>query len=310
MSYFDFVYKESRDFGFVEAQFKSLVQPIYGDQSYALRKIGDGVDRTCRVLFENSVPVGLIVTKKAVSNEYGHLNIRNASELKTLLVADPEKNGGRGFESKLLDEAEKVARNKEASGVFVTVSEKQSETLAFFKNNGYLAIRSYHDKHSRNTAEILLHKSFKVPTPSDYVPMTLKDVYIQQINQRSKTIEGRIDSGVFANLLPGSRMRFYSNRSEVFCLITKVIKYKTFKELLEGEGFRMCIPTARSLDAAAGEYAAIPGYPEREKNFGVVALELKVEPKPLDNARTDPLPVQADLHRADPFDLPDAKRKK
>ena len=137
---FDFVYRENRDFTFVEEQFKRIVQPVYGDQSYALRKIGEGVDRTCRVLFENNKPVGLIVTKKALSNEFSHLNIKNALELKTLLVADPEQNAGKGINSKLLQEAEEVAKFKEASGIFVTVSEKQPGSLAFFKNNGYLAV--------------------------------------------------------------------------------------------------------------------------------------------------------------------------
>ena len=60
-------------------------------------------------------------------------------------------------------------------------------------------------------------------------------------------------------------MRFYSNLSEVFCLITRVARYKTFREMLEKEGYSKCIPTARSLDAAAGEYAAIPGYSDGRK---------------------------------------------
>lgn len=48
--------------------------------------------------------------------------------------------------------------------------------------------------------------------------------------------------------------------------------------MLEATGFQNCIPEARDLEAAVKVYDSIPGYNERAKQHGVLAIHL-VNPK-------------------------------
>jgi ASC-1-like (ASCH) protein len=110
-----------------------------------------------------------------------------------------------------------------------------------------------------------------------YKSLTLKKIYIQQIRGGRKTTEGRIFKGPAANLKAGGLVRFYyytNAKDDVTCRITKISRYSTFKAMLEDKGFAGCVPDAQDLTAAVKAYASIPGYPEKEKKFGVVAIDL------------------------------------
>jgi ASC-1-like (ASCH) protein len=109
--------------------------------------------------------------------------------------------------------------------------------------------------------------------------LTLKKVYIDQIRAGRKTVEGRIFERTAKNLKVGDTIRFYyytNAQDDVTCKVTKITRYHTFKELLEGKGFKNCIPEAANLNAAVSAYAVIKGYPQKEKKFGVVAIDLKL----------------------------------
>jgi ASC-1-like (ASCH) protein len=107
---------------------------------------------------------------------------------------------------------------------------------------------------------------------------TLKKIYVNMIKEGRKTIEGRINSGMFSNLREGQLVRFFYmgyDSGEVVCKITKLKIYNSFEEMLTEEGHEPCLPDAPSLDAAISTYHKIPGYTERARNSGVVAIHLK-----------------------------------
>ncbi len=123
------------------------------------------------------------------------------------------------------------------------------------------------------------------------VGLTLKKEYIEQIRDGLlladgtriyKTVEGRIHNRAFKNLREGSLIDFFymSNRKDnVVCRVTQKNIYPTFAAMLAKEGVSKCLPKLRydELAKAIKMYEAIPGYGEKSKKFGVVALQLEVK---------------------------------
>ena len=76
--------KYCKEFQHVASLFEGFITKWYGPQDKALKKIGDGRDRLCELMFEDDAPVGVIVFKKEL--QQGQL------ECKTLCLLDPEGN--------------------------------------------------------------------------------------------------------------------------------------------------------------------------------------------------------------------------
>lgn len=112
------------------------------------------------------------------------------------------------------------------------------------------------------------------------IQVTLKKIYVHQIQNGVKTVEGRINSGMFKNMKIGDKIRFFyfQNQSDdATCTITDIKKYKNFENMLNNEDYRKCIPDAYDLKSAINAYDAIPGYKERAESAGVLALHIKLE---------------------------------
>lgn len=108
---------------------------------------------------------------------------------------------------------------------------------------------------------------------------TLMKKYIHQIKSGGKTIEGRVNSGMFLNFKEGDTVRFFymaNTSDDVTCRIVKVAKFSSFTEMLEKEGFRKCLTDVNALEDAIRIYNDIPGYREKASRFGVLALHIKV----------------------------------
>ena len=57
--------------------------------------------------------------------------------------------------------------------------------------------------------------------------------------------------------------------------VTKVNRYQSFRQMLEGEGVEACLPGVRGVDAGARIYDGIPGYSQRAMQFGVLAIHIE-----------------------------------
>src|SRR5689334_20899995 len=90
----------------IENTFTKMISPVYGDQNSAVAKLKEGKDRTCEVMLKYDNPVGIIVYKNILQNEYG---LSGALELKTLFLFNPEKNSGNGYGSMLFQRIDNVA---------------------------------------------------------------------------------------------------------------------------------------------------------------------------------------------------------
>ncbi|EFJ43360.1 hypothetical protein VOLCADRAFT_66018 [Volvox carteri f. nagariensis] len=115
--------------------------------------------------------------------------------------------------------------------------------------------------------------------------------YLELIRSGTKTVEGRIRAGKWADVIPGDIFRFFStqappsstlpantntNSVSVRCRAITVRQYDSFQAMLEGEGLAACLPGVQSLEEGVEVYRSIPGYREREAVEGVVAVGLEL----------------------------------
>jgi ASC-1-like (ASCH) protein len=108
---------------------------------------------------------------------------------------------------------------------------------------------------------------------------TLKKQYIQMIQQGRKTVEGRINSGMFKGYKKYDKVRFFypqDPQDDVTCEIEDAVPYKSFDEMLRAEGVGCCIPGLYTVAEGVQAYHRIPGYEQKAKQYGVVAFRLKV----------------------------------
>lgn len=105
----------------------------------------------------------------------------------------------------------------------------------------------------------------------------LSQPWFDFIKNGVKIIEGRLDRGDFAVLMPEDKILFYNcddKNQEILTLVTKISRYETFSQLLEQEGVKNVIPGS-DLEDAVRIYRMY--YDKQDElTYGVVAIHLKV----------------------------------
>lgn len=100
--------------------------------------------------------------------------------------------------------------------------------------------------------------------------------YFDYIRSGRKTVEGRINSGMFLRIKQGEHIIFFNQSDKVTCLVTKINSYDSFAEMLTKEGVTSCLPDVTSLGAGIQIYEKIPGYKEKAAQYGVLAIHIKL----------------------------------
>lgn len=299
---------------------RRVLSEVYSDPSVEIGQIAAGVNRTCRLLYVNGLPKAIVVYKDATSDTCSHYGSRNSLEIRILRLLDPERDSRRGLCTELFKKVQDAALEKEASAIHVKLRPSDQGLISFYRRRGFSIIADEINRESGQVEKLVLQKlchhsvdlrSVRVVQPSppvprlepprplqmsrttvtpltprplargDYRDMTLKNPYVRFIKEGLKTVEGRICSGIFQFVRVGERFRFFNTTDEVFCRVIGVRRYSSFPEMLRQEDYRVCIPEARSLEAACAVYAGIPGYADRAAASGVVALHITLEPAPI-----------------------------
>jgi len=140
--------------------FTEILVPLYGSQEKALSQISLSKDRRCYLLYENSTPVGVIVFKTEISNEFAEFGITDSIEIKSLFVVASGENSGRGIGSLLMDKvAAEVDKLKiKCNSLHVTVSETKVDSLNFFRKKGFSIMYTWQDRYVKGTKEHLLRR--------------------------------------------------------------------------------------------------------------------------------------------------------
>lgn len=140
--------------------FNEILVPLYGPQEKALSQISLSTDRTCYLLYEGRVPVGVIVFKTVISNEFANFGITDSIEIKSLFVVASGENSGRGIGSLLLDKiASEVEKLRiKCNSLHVTVSEDKTESLNFFRKKGFSIMHTWDGRYFQGKKEHLLRR--------------------------------------------------------------------------------------------------------------------------------------------------------
>ncbi|NGX63833.1 MAG: hypothetical protein KR126chlam6_01249 [Candidatus Anoxychlamydiales bacterium] len=120
----------SQYFPIIIKSFKERLEHLYGNQDKGIEKVKKSDDRICEVLFVNKSPVGLIVLKKELQNEYG---ISNSLELKTLFLINPEKNSGQGYGTLLIKRILIKAKKLKAQSIYCTCAQSNINSFLFIQ---------------------------------------------------------------------------------------------------------------------------------------------------------------------------------
>lgn len=138
--------------------FHRILTPLYGSQDKALEQIRSGFDRKCFLLYEEEVPVGVLVFKTVLSNEFERYGIRDSIEIKSLFLDQSVNNSGRGLGSALIDKVKEEASKLKLGhkGLHVTVSETKKESLLFFMKKGFFVAHEWQGRYQKGTTEYLL----------------------------------------------------------------------------------------------------------------------------------------------------------
>lgn len=102
--------------------------------------------------------------------------------------------------------------------------------------------------------------------------------YFDSIQNGTKTVEGRTADPQKREIKMGHVIRFFYDKEnpKVTCdrVVTEIIETFTFREMLKAVGITNALPGVQRLDEAEEIYLGIPGYREKEKEFGVLGFRL------------------------------------
>lgn len=165
--------------------FQRIIEPLYGPQDDALKKIGQAKDRACYMLYEGRRPVGVIVFKTELSNEFISSNIQDSIEIKSLFVVDSTNNSGRGLGTtllnKIIEEGEKLKIHHQA--FHVTVSETKQESLTFFQRKGFRIAAEWLGKYKDKTTEYLLARPAVLPATEPSTTSKVMELLAQDMGR-------------------------------------------------------------------------------------------------------------------------------
>lgn len=129
-------------------------------------------------------------------------------------------------------------------------------------------------KSKNNTNNTNNHKSNFKP---DYV-MNVSEPWFTLIKLGIKSVEGRLNKGVFKNIKVNDVIEWKNNNLGDRNVLTKVISkniYSSFKEYLEKETLEKCLPSFNSIDKGTDVYYKY--YTKQdEQQYGVVAIHLEI----------------------------------
>ena len=105
------------------------------------------------------------------------------------------------------------------------------------------------------------------------VEFNVQEPYLSFIKSGKKTVEGRLNKGKFASLDIGDIL-FLSGTSSIEFEVINKREYKTFEEMIVAEGIERVIPDKKDIKSATDVYYTFYT-PEQEKEYGVLAVEIK-----------------------------------
>jgi hypothetical protein len=133
------------------------IQPLYGNTAAGfLEKVKSGKDRACEFLYYNNEPVGLIIYKYQLSDEFIEFGIKSGFELKSVFLIDKNKKTAGVFLYRLMHKAAQRAVEANATCIFGTVSAKKQNVLKLMIKLGFKIVQTFKGKYIDDVDEYLI----------------------------------------------------------------------------------------------------------------------------------------------------------
>lgn len=132
----------------------------------------------------------------------------------------------------------------------------------------------YRAKYEKYKAKYL---NLKAGYNSRKFDITLQQPWLDHITSGKKTVEGRLNKGVFKIINIGDTVKWFSKRDgkSANTKITKKVIYPSFQEMLEGEGLLRVLPGIKSIEEGVSIYRKFYSE-EDEKQYGVIAFTISI----------------------------------
>lgn len=272
--------------------FHRSVEYLYG--SRILRDAEKRPDYKYRLLGRDE---GVLIYSADLSDHFRSKGLKDCFEVQLLHLYKRE------LHESFLKEIITLARESRARSVSIRVSEQAKdlllsiEKLRFQEIEKDSAIKIYglsleeskkreRSPDQRGTDEIEKRersaqrpdlKKGKIDSPNQQMDRCpIKKQYFNLIRNGQKTIEGRINSRPFNEWKENQEVEFFCGEQSVKCRIVKVVRHSSFEEMLEKEGYKPCLPDVSSLEQGIKIYDNIPGYADKAKRFGVLAIHIQL----------------------------------
>lgn len=114
-------------------------------------------------------------------------------------------------------------------------------------------------------------KNVNIFSDIDEVFITIKEPWFTYIKDGKKTIEGRINKGLFNRIQPGTVVNFKNGFNTVKVKITSKQEYPSFEDMLTKEILSTVLPNVNSVPEGVNVYRQY--FTEQvESEYGVVAI--------------------------------------
>lgn len=123
-----------------------------------------------------------------------------------------------------------------------------------FNENGHKQ-KKYFNKIEKNK------KSYK---------FNVREPWFSLLKNGEKNVEGRLNVGVFSKLSEGDIIEW---NNAFRTTISKIVKYKSFKNMIETEGLNNVLPHIESVNEGVNIYRQFYSE-ENENKYGVIAIHL------------------------------------
>ena len=99
----------------------------------------------------------------------------------------------------------------------------------------------------------------------------LSEPWFSFVKQGVKTIEGRLNKGEFTK---GMTVEFWNEEASITCIVTEIVEYPSFREMLFWEGCPLVLPGVDSVEEGVSIYRMF--YSRKDEKKGVVAIRLEL----------------------------------
>jgi ASC-1-like (ASCH) protein len=105
--------------------------------------------------------------------------------------------------------------------------------------------------------------------------INVSDPWFNKIKTGKKTVEGRLNKGVFKEIKPNDIIKVKNDKNYFYIKVIKTTKYETFSDMIINKGLENVLPDIKTLDDGVAVYRQF--YSEdKENEFKVLAITVKV----------------------------------